>query len=83
MQRSAWTGKLPAQRLGPNGQALIHNARAAFMSGQRIALLIGAGALAVGVVFLLVGGAPASVDVLDVAEADSEDSGLELDAVAG
>jgi MFS family permease len=63
--------------LGPNGQALIHSARTAFMSGQRIALLIGAAALAVGVVFLLVGGAPATVDVLDAAG----DAGLELEAV--
>lgn len=49
-----------AGRLGPNGPALVHNARTAFMSGQRDALLIGAVTLIVGVAFLLLrGSAPA------------------------
>jgi hypothetical protein len=54
-----------AGQLGPNGQALAHSARSAFMSGQRNALLIGAFALAVGVAFLLLSGGPAPEDVLD------------------
>ena len=61
-----------AGRLGPNGRAWWTTPGAAFMSGQRIALLIGAAALAVGVVFLLAGGAPATVDVLDAIDADSQ-----------
>ncbi len=56
-----------AGSLGPNGQALAHHARSAFVSGQRIALLIGAVALAVGVAFLLLGGGPAPEDALDEA----------------
>jgi EmrB/QacA subfamily drug resistance transporter len=51
-----------AGRLGPNGQALVHQTRTAFMSGQRQALLIGAVALIIGVAFVLLrggAGAPA------------------------
>ncbi len=42
-----------AGRLGAGGTGLVHDARVAFMSGQRQALLIGAAALIVGVAFLL------------------------------
>jgi EmrB/QacA subfamily drug resistance transporter len=42
-----------AGKLGTQGQALALDARTAFMSGQREALLIGAAALVVGVAFLL------------------------------
>jgi len=45
-----------AGRLGPNGRALVHQTRTAFMSGQRQALLIAAVGLAIGVVFLLLPG---------------------------
>ncbi len=72
-----------AGQLGPNGRALADSARSAFVSGQRIALLIGAAALAVGVVFLLVGGKPETVDVLDSVAAAGQADDLELDAVAG
>jgi len=48
-----------APRLGPQSQELVHNTKAAFMSGQREALLIGTLSLLVGVAFLLLrGGAP-------------------------
>ena len=69
-----------AGRLGPNGQALVHNAKSAFMSGQREALLIGAVTLFIGVAFLILrGGTP-------VAETDTdwdEAFDLQLEPVAG
>jgi EmrB/QacA subfamily drug resistance transporter len=66
-----------AGRLGPNGQALVHETRTAFMSGQRQALIIGASALVVGVAFVLLrGGAPAIET--DIAP---EDADLELEPV--
>jgi len=45
-----------AGRLGPNGPALVHQTRTAFMSGQQQALLIAAVALTIGVAFLLLPG---------------------------
>jgi EmrB/QacA subfamily drug resistance transporter len=65
-----------ADRLGPNGQALVHQTRTAFMSGQRQALLIGAVALVIGAVFVaLRGGTPAVAT-----ETESDAVELELDA---
>jgi hypothetical protein len=65
-----------AGRLGPNGQALVHQTRTAFMSGQRQALLIGAVALVIGAVFVaLRGGTPAVAT-----ETASDAVELELDA---
>jgi hypothetical protein len=56
-----------AGRLGAGGGALVHTARTAFLSGQREALLIGAGALVLGVAFLLVRGVrPAPVPDTEV-----------------
>ena len=46
------------------------------MSGQGDALLIGAVALAAGVAFLLLGGGPATEDVLDEAGAGYELEGV-------
>ncbi len=66
-----------AGQLGPNGRALLHTARAAFLSGQREALLIGAVALAVGVAFLLLRGANPAVGL--EAEIAWEGGGLELE----
>jgi EmrB/QacA subfamily drug resistance transporter len=65
-----------AGRLGANGQALVHQTRTAFMSGQRQALLIGAVALVIGAAFVMLrGGTPAVAT-----ETVSEDAELELDA---
>jgi hypothetical protein len=66
-----------AGRMGPNGQALVHQTRTAFMTGQRQALIIGAVALVIGVAFVLLrGGAPAVAT-----ESESDDIELELEPV--
>lgn len=51
-----------AGRLGAGGTALVHDARVAFMSGQRQALLIGAAALVAGVAFLVLRGPARAVE---------------------
>jgi EmrB/QacA subfamily drug resistance transporter len=51
-----------AGRMGPSGQALAHQTKAAFLGGQREALLIGAVALFVGVAFLLLRGSTPAVE---------------------
>jgi len=62
-----------AGRLGPTGRVLAHQAKTAFLGGQREALLIGAVALIVGVAFLLFRGGAR------VVEAEAVWDGLELE----
>lgn len=64
-----------AGRLGPNGLALVHNTKTAFLSGQREALLIGAGALVVGVAFLMLRGSAPAVEI----EVEPDWAGFELE----
>jgi EmrB/QacA subfamily drug resistance transporter len=76
-KRAPATALQVASRLGPDGRALVHSTKVAFMSGQREALLIGALSLIAGVGFLLFRGAPQAEEapVWDMAE-------LELEPVA-
>jgi EmrB/QacA subfamily drug resistance transporter len=67
-----------AGRLGTNGHALAHQAKTAFMSGQREALLIGAAALIIGVAFLLLRGTAPEPEV----ESDWDSFNQELEPVA-
>jgi EmrB/QacA subfamily drug resistance transporter len=63
-RRAPAAGLQVAARLGPDGQGLVHATKAAFMNGQRDALLIGTLSLLAGVAFVLLRGAPALPDAV-------------------
>jgi hypothetical protein len=67
-----------AGRLGPDGRALTQSTKAAFMTGQRGALLIGAVTLAIGVAFLTLRRAAAPVPEVEDGWGDADELDLEL-----